>query len=573
MKTTYFGITIGPIYDTIRRAKKTRELWAGSYVFSLLMQYILEALPASMEVVLPCAEDLKNNSKEEEKLYGAGIWPDRCILKTSENDKAAKQIEDAIEKAISKLQQKLSLDEGWDLKKYFRIFYFRLEEEKIEQDSSFLESINTALDNLELSAHYLRKESPLLVEILEKNIHCLYKVAKREPETSGDTVFIKTPKDKMRLPSLTEIALKELKEHPEEWVKNAYIENVEEEISRQVDEAEEKVKKDEAELIKNLYEELKKKPEQKAQTGDAAALPLKFRHKYAAVVTADGDKVGQYIKNLLDEDKEKDTFNRFSKNLINFSKKATKTIFKYGALPVYVGGDDLLFIAPLTNHHSPSESKNILELCYKLNELFKDEIHPKLSLSFGLSVNYHKFPLNEAIADSYSLLQKAKQFEKKDGRRKEAICFKVHKHSGAEFTALLHMGSSNTFKAIMELLNEDLKTSFLSSWMYKMMSLAPLFTDALKNNRTDHFRKNNFNEGGKHEKLFLKKAMMLGQSLYAEYADVIYKERFMKEFFRKTGLETWVTDPPNQYDLNCYVVETLHAILRLKHFLTDDYEQ
>jgi len=38
------GITIGPILNTLGSAKKERELWFGSYMFSWLMGHLCAAL-------------------------------------------------------------------------------------------------------------------------------------------------------------------------------------------------------------------------------------------------------------------------------------------------------------------------------------------------------------------------------------------------------------------------------------------------------------------------------------------------------------------------------------------------
>ena len=40
----YTGINIGPIVDTLSLARKPKELWAASYMFSYLMERILKAV-------------------------------------------------------------------------------------------------------------------------------------------------------------------------------------------------------------------------------------------------------------------------------------------------------------------------------------------------------------------------------------------------------------------------------------------------------------------------------------------------------------------------------------------------
>ena len=71
--TTYLAITIGPIYATIQQARRTRELWAASYVFSLLMRELLEVLKDEKigELLAPVvtsgdSKDPENSQKTEE---------------------------------------------------------------------------------------------------------------------------------------------------------------------------------------------------------------------------------------------------------------------------------------------------------------------------------------------------------------------------------------------------------------------------------------------------------------------------------------------------------------------------
>ena len=50
----YLAITIGPIYKTIQQARSTREIWAASFVFSLMMKEILKQLSQhdKVEIIL-----------------------------------------------------------------------------------------------------------------------------------------------------------------------------------------------------------------------------------------------------------------------------------------------------------------------------------------------------------------------------------------------------------------------------------------------------------------------------------------------------------------------------------------
>ena len=50
------AITLGPIYKTFMYAKKTRELWAASYLFSYLMKTLIVAFKTAdndIDIIIP----------------------------------------------------------------------------------------------------------------------------------------------------------------------------------------------------------------------------------------------------------------------------------------------------------------------------------------------------------------------------------------------------------------------------------------------------------------------------------------------------------------------------------------
>ena len=79
MKSTYTTLTIGPLPGILMTARKTRELWASSYLLSYLMREICHALQkAGHEVLLPSTDNIK-----AENAFGAGLYPDKIIFKPS----------------------------------------------------------------------------------------------------------------------------------------------------------------------------------------------------------------------------------------------------------------------------------------------------------------------------------------------------------------------------------------------------------------------------------------------------------------------------------------------------------
>ena len=73
---TYLALTIGPIYKTIQRARKTRELWAASFLLSQFMKKLLEGLRGFGTALSPDLAQLDSGQKH----HGAGIWNDNCFF-------------------------------------------------------------------------------------------------------------------------------------------------------------------------------------------------------------------------------------------------------------------------------------------------------------------------------------------------------------------------------------------------------------------------------------------------------------------------------------------------------------
>src|SRR5690606_32717211 len=110
-----------------------------------------------------------------------------------------------------------------------------------------------------------------------------------------------------------------------------------------------------------------------------------------------------------------------------------KLISSYGGVPVYIGGDDALFFAPVRYGE-----KDIYMLIDQIDEAFHKSlteagISNKPSLSVGISIAYYKHPLVENLERSRDkLFGKAKNFQFKNGKKNAVACL-VQKHSGHQF--------------------------------------------------------------------------------------------------------------------------------------------
>jgi len=174
-------------------------------------------------------------------------------------------------------------------------------------------------------------------------------------------------------------------------------------------------------------------------------IEVKNAYKYIAIIYADGDNLGSYIKKQSDVTK-------VSQKLFEFDKKAGKTINSYGGLPIFIGGDDLIIFAPLLNR-----GKTVFDLLNSLSQDYTDTLETTEStLSFGVSLTYYKYPLYEALTKARNtLFGVAKQYQGKN-----AVAISTQKHSGQSFDFCIGKSEKSYdefLKLISSVLNEEIE--------------------------------------------------------------------------------------------------------------------
>ena len=364
----FTAINIGPIVKTLGMARKPRELWAASFLFSHLMKCIYqEAEQAGAKIISP--------AKPKEEKNKVGIYPDRIYLK---GEVSTKQI---ISDAVWKFYDDLY---GFnpDKNKKPDLSHFNLMSTtcEAEKESEAIALLNQQLDVLELCSYATDGDAAQTIYdiISEKKDSSLFNLA--------DDKYIKEIKSIEDIAGVQRKGQQEIKE--------------------------------------------------------------KSHHRYFCVVQADGDNVGKTVSHPDLKDGE---VLEISKKLVQFGLNATTIIDDFGGLPIYAGGDDLLFIAPVVGKNN----KQIFQLLDDIeNQAFKgvqDVVEnlklkdkDKASLSFGVSITYYKYPLYEALETARNLL-----FGKAKGiKEKKAVAWSLRKHSGG------------TFEAAFSLKDEELKTQF-----------------------------------------------------------------------------------------------------------------
>ena len=566
----YYGLTIGPIYTTLSSVRATRELWGASYLFSHFMELILKKLVKIPDVqVLQPVLDLP----EEAQNIGTGLFPDRLMAKGQED--SGKHIVSAIHEAIEDLGVKIAQDLPESetslvkdvqafLRDYLQTYLVRV------QPTSDQVPVQELIDLM--NATELRP--PFQQEVIEgRQYLSVFFDLINQSELKKQAFGFDAPD----IDTLIEIGTKELRQP--EFTDSKCQEDYN---SIQNDWRENQKKylwfKGQAQRAADL--EKKKLLEQKAKKAQPAELlsllipkpniysHLKNYHKYVAIIYADGDNISSTVKAL---DPTVNAYQNFASSLLEFGVEAVSKIRAFGGLPVYIGGDDLLFFTPVMHL-----GKTVFHLVEELDELFKEFItvtneKKKPSLSFGVSISFHKFPLYEALHRANDLLdEKAKCFplkkvpetdQEKSWVHKNAVAFQMLKHSGQEFGQVLSISKGRCFSTFKKLLDEQLNNSgrLLSSVGY-MIGKNERLLDLIGNDehKLKYFFTENFNEQIHQEegKAYLDLVRDLIHSAYQD-ADTLMPEEIPSDLLQVNKGE--------------YARQTIYGLLRTLHFLTQEF--
>ncbi len=482
----YLAITIGPILKTIQLAKTTRELWVASYFLSKLTKLCIDC------------EELKPNllspQPTSQNTFGAGVYPDRVYWQL---DKSLEEttIEDIQTDILTKLSKEtsglLTVDQ---LLLYLKIYWLQISFSEDELNKkSFLFRINEILDGLELQDKW--EQSPtinIITQLIgkglvqEKGDRPVYRWRK----ASGQTLLENKYADVGRFPSMMEITTRPLKGFDKPW----YQKNITDAIDNRLDELDKKDK--ESPKKSGSKRDTAEDSELKLEDDYMAKIKEKYKdshfrssHKYVCIIQSDGDGVGNFLRNKVGNDPGK--FKEFSDSLNEFAIEASKEVADYGGMPVFSGGDDLLFFAPV--QHQLNNGQTIINLVKNLNDKFKERFS-SLTQSFGISVTYYKYPMAEAITSAYKLLRRTA----KKQPCKNYIAMKVQKHSGQSFNFGFRQ-EGLLYECFLKLsaATTGYDPNFLNSVMYKLDDQKIVInTITSDKDRLKLFFDENFNEPG-----------------------------------------------------------------------------
>lgn len=386
----YAGITVGPIFDTINLATKPAALWFASSLFSDFTRRVCKAIEKEFgekaKIYSPFYDDARYGKTSED---GVGKFHDRIIFSVDglKKDELKERLTGLLNE-VKKYTAKSVLPEEKSGQGDFFVDYIRtpfiLLEANEEADKNINLFISPYLDDLELMPAVRKSAS---------EYGPLYEMLTDAGDSGTNSAIKKSP------------LFRAIEKENNQFKKNNdSFWSIEEIASAKG-------------TIKNGLK----------------------RTDYFAVIAADGDGMGRFLKEL---DGNKQLID-FSEACIKYDENAAQIVGDHKAITIYAGGDDLLILSPVVD--KDEYGSNVLNLCDDIREAFryfierfKDENDLKVdhlpSLSFGISIQYYKFPLYQAIADARTLLDKVKK--EKNGR-KDAVAIHVRKHSGQSFGIML----------------------------------------------------------------------------------------------------------------------------------------
>lgn len=391
-KNKYSAINIGPIIATLGMARKPRELWAASFLFSHLMKCIYDEAEKAEVVIISPAKPKEDKNK-------VGIYPDRIYFQCDVDTKQL--MGNAMWTFYDDLHGKGNRSSNNPDLNYFNLMSATCEADK---ESEAIADLNQKLDTLELCNYATDGDAAQTIYniISEKKNSPLFDLA--------DGNFIK------KIKTIEEIASAQRIKHPE--------------------------------------------------------IKEKSHHRYFCVVQVDGDNVGKTVSH---KDLQDGQVKEISEKLVQFGIDATQLIEDIGGLPIYAGGDDLLFIAPVIGQDGTHIFKLLDDIENNAFKGVKDVVDTlrikddkgkeiKASLSFGVSISYYKYPLYEALESARNLLfGNAKNIE-----QKKAVAWSLRKHSGGTFEAAFSLKDKTLKTQFEKLINATTDNETVSAIAHKL---------------------------------------------------------------------------------------------------------
>lgn len=432
-------------------AEDTKGIWASSYLFVYMAKQIIRPMYKKRDFLLPQWSPAGSHDKDMRMFApqsGAGLCPDRYIFRAEEGDfDTLTGICDKVYKETSgliaeKINEDKNLIEDY-LRHSIKIYFCEREFDAGTDEQSIVEQCGILLNAMECEDLFPPREECNYFKkfFADVNDSFLTKDTYGEERNKKDNRLIKT---------ILEYSAGELSG------------------------------KAGINLVKFASGDMKMPSE------------VRTYHKYIAIVKADGDNMGKTLEAIYGDSKH--TIHDLDKQLLEYNLKVGGLIRGFGGVPIFTGGDDLLFFAPVVYNEN-----TIFRLLQDIDKAFNEHMRAVGSstvptLSFGLSMSYYKFPMFEAVETAETLLQKAKN----STGGKNRIVWSLRKHSGQTIEGMMDKSSQNLYGDLVELIQEHLyipEKEWLSSLVYWLAKEENMLTTVVENDKMlQAYMENNFNE-------------------------------------------------------------------------------
>jgi len=437
-----FLFSISPVQSFISQARKTKDLYAGSFLLSEFTRRQIKKfleLEKNTKIIFP--NDTTSESLPNRFVAKVTTESDDTIQKLGKN--LQKNFQKILDEEFDKLPAKIrqSTNRGIYLNQILNTFETYWAAVKLEDNYKDaylrLEKIHVATKNIKRFKQTNEKGRKCSL-CGERNAYFYgdYKLpafidkkfAKKISDSSSQftknealcTVCAIKRFRKVSFPSIAEIALKgtlsekNIQKMPYD-AELFYDENLTEKYLEKNNIPKEKL---------SLKEKLSEIKETRDNILKSANLKPSDLPKYYALIMFDGDNMGKLLagKYLKDRTQLEDFHKELSKALSENAKQAKTLVDKYGKT-VYAGGDDFLGFVPI---------KNLMKTLKELRNEFKNSVNNKLTkmvnqeitMSAGITIAHYKIPL-KTVLDWARAMEK----EAKDSGR-DAFAIAVLKHSG-----------------------------------------------------------------------------------------------------------------------------------------------
>ena len=499
---SYAGFTIGPIYEVLSSARKTKELWFVSYFFSWFMESIVDELSKNKDIFF-ISPYVGTSPVPPDTI---GKYHDRFIIGSSLDkdelfNKINKATQGTLDYFVELIDSTVATANGWYidgadketvreiLSWYIQRNFFVLDKSAIDE-TKVVKVINSYLDSMEENRTFetginektcfVCKTLPAIIEAdiwvkepgkteseqVEKDL-CPLCFLKYHSLTNYAVLNKIGEDNKFKYPSVLDISATDL-------------------LTGEVKKELESKFKDEDYEFDDIVEVYK---EVKGNTEEVNSFVKNHYFEYFVILQADGDNLGKVL------DKFKNPYavpQNFSEPLFRFADQAAKIIKQFKGWPVYIGGDDILAFTPVAFKDDNGKTKTIIDLAKELSKTYKNvlgENNPETTLSMGINISYYKFPLSRALKNAIEELNKAKD----SGKNSLALLFTKHSGHQEEFKFRFNSTDITYFASLLSrtLAKEINFPHTLHHNLYRFKELIATVPDKC---RLKAFFDNNFNE-------------------------------------------------------------------------------